>query len=418
MSASEPIQVSSWVTGVRRGFPVVVASGAWLAGVFWPQVLVLIGIHDYETRFLDSYAVLAALDAVRAGVDPTVMNRFDPLMRGHVYSDWWLGLRWLGLTRDHNLVVAGVWIAAFAATAWSTMRPRGWGEAVWIAVLLVSPATALVINRANNDLVMFVLLAGCAVGVAHGGMRHAVTAIACLALASGLKFYPVAAALSFLWFRPVRRMPAALLGALVVGALVLISVWSQVERGRFAIGSGIYTMGAPLWWRDLGWSDAQAALPGLLLIIIGATILGSARITTGLASRGDPTLRCLAATGAIVILACFSAGMNYAYRWIFLLWPACWLWREAADGQLPIWRRGMASLACCLIALALWQDGVFCAIVNSLPPQEFAWMEHAQFVFRLWTQPLVWLLMTMLAGWLLEAGWSFAREWWACRNDP
>jgi hypothetical protein len=409
--------VSSGAPRIAEIFPIAFAIAIWLSGMVWPQILVFFGIHDYQTRFLDSYAVLAALDAVRAGADPTIVNPYDPLLRGHVYSDWWLGLRWLGLGREHNLPVAIVWIAAFAVTAYHTMRPHGWGEAMWLGLLLISPAMALVINRSNNDLVIFVLLAGCAAGVARAGWRGAMLAVACLALATGLKFYPVAAALSFLWFRPVRRMPAALLAALLFGMLVLGSLWSQVDRGRFVIGSGIYTMGAPLWWRDLGWSDTDAALPGVLLIILGAFVLARTRITTGLASRGETAMRCLAATGAIVILACFLAGMNYAYRWVFLLWPACWLWRQAADALLPTWRRGIAAFACGLIALAVWQDGVFCALVNSLPPRKLEWVNHAQMVFRLWTQPLLWVLMVMLAGWLLEAGLSTAREWWACRRD-
>lgn len=100
--------------GLLVGFTVT----GWLAAMLWPNLLRTLGILGYgNTQFLDSYAVLAAVDAVRAGANPHGPNALDPLMRGHVYSDWWLALRWLGLTRaqffgrtylDYRLCLDGV----------------------------------------------------------------------------------------------------------------------------------------------------------------------------------------------------------------------------------------------------------------------------------------------------------------------
>jgi hypothetical protein len=389
--------------------PAGLSLAAWLAGLLWPQQLVRLGIHDYGTRFLDSYAVLAALDAVRAGADPHVANALDPLMRFHVYSDWWLGLRWLGLTRAHNDFVAAAWVLAFVLAACGTMRPRRVGEAVWLAVLMVAPAVALVLNRANNELVIFVLLAGCGVAAAGGAWRP-VLAIGLLGLATGLKYYPVVAAMPLLWVRPTRGIPWVWLAALFAGCVVLASVWSQVDRSRFMIGSGVYTMGAPLLWRDLGWEDARSMLPGMLLLGLLAGGLTLFRITTGLAGQGSLRERLLAAIGATVILACFFAGVNYAYRWIFVLWPAFWLWRRAGDESLPGRPRVVAAIGCALVVFALWQDGIFCAFINAQPPRDTAWVDHAQRIYRLWTQPWQWLLMGMLAGWLLEGVLTLVRE--------
>ena len=66
----------------------------WMAGALWPRLLVMLGIYDYGTFYLDSQALLAALDAMRLGADPHAVNPLDPLLRYHVYSDWWLALRW------------------------------------------------------------------------------------------------------------------------------------------------------------------------------------------------------------------------------------------------------------------------------------------------------------------------------------
>ncbi len=398
------------------GLLIVLTLTGWMAGALWPRLLVMLGIYDYGTRYLDSYALLAALDAIRTGADPHAVNALDPLLRYHVYSDWWLALRWMGLTRAHNFLVGTVWVGAFALTVWTTARPRNGREALWLAALLVSPPVLLAVNRANNDLVIFVVLAVCGMAATTTGWWRQLVAVACLALATGLKYFPAPAALAFLWVRPVRRMPAMLLAALLAAAFALASVWTEMDRGRFTVGSGVHVMGAPLWWRDLGWKDTESALPGMLLVVMAGVILALGRITVGLATRGEPRERMLAALGAIVVLTCFIAGVNYSYRWIFILWPAIWLWRRAGDGSLPGRQLWAARFGCALIGLCLWLDGGLCVVVNLLPPRDPAWVGHVQLVFRQWTQPLHWMLLLLLAGWLLEAALATVREWWSERD--
>src|SRR6185295_13350101 len=107
----------------------------------------------------------------------------DPLLRYHVYSDWWLALSGLGLGRQHNFLVGTTWVGAFAVTAWMTARPRHWREAIWLATLLVSPPVLLAVNRANNDLVIFVLLAVCGLSATATGWVRPLVGVAGLALA-------------------------------------------------------------------------------------------------------------------------------------------------------------------------------------------------------------------------------------------
>jgi len=408
--------------GDTRSFrPVVwlalITLAGWIAFALWPSLLLALGIHDYGTNYLDSYALLAAVDAVRAGADPHGTNPLDPLMRNHVYSDWWLGMRWLGLTRAHNFAVGTAWVGAFALTAWLTARPRRLGEVIWLAALFLSPPVVLSVKRANNDLVIFVLLAGCALAATAAARWRQITAVACLALATGLKYFPATAALAFLWVRPVRRMPAVLLAALVAVVLALSSVWTQIDRSRFVVPSTVHTMGAPLWWRELGWKDSASALPSLLLILAAASGLALSRTTVGLTAQGEPRERLRAALGAILVLTCFLAGVNYAYRWIFILWPALWLWRQAAAVALPVRQSWSARAACALILLCVWLDGVFCLVVNEIiPAMSEQRLDQVQSTWRLWTQPLHFLLMMLLAGWLLEAGLATVREWWGERH--
>jgi len=391
----------------------------WSAMEIWPGVLAAMGILYFPTAHLDSFAILAAVDAARAGLDPHLPNPLDPLMRGHVYSDWWLGLKYLGLTRDHNFGVAITWIGAFGAVALSTTRPRGWGEVAWLAAILVSPPVLLAVNRANNDLVVFVLLAGCGLAATNVSWWRMAPAFGFLGLATGLKYFPAAGVLAFFWARPVRRMPGVLLMGLLVSALVINAVADQIDRGRFVVESGLYTMGAALWWRDFGWKDVALALPCAAAIGLTAVVLAITGVTTGLSSRGSAPDRFRAALGIAVLLACFVSGVSYAYRWIFVIWPAIWLWRQLNDVSARAGSRIVAAVACGLIFLCLWFDGSLCVVVNRfLPPLSQESMKHLLLVWRHWTQPFVWLLMILLAGWLIEAILATMREWWSLRHEP
>jgi hypothetical protein len=388
----------------------------WLACALLPRLLQALGITDYGQWYLDSYAVLAASDAVRAGVSPDAANPLDPLLRNHKYSDWWFGLRWLGLTRESNFLLGTSWVAAFALAAWLTLKPRNFREAGWLAVLLLSPPVLLGINRANNDLVIFTLLAVCGAAAAVPAWPRQALALCALALATGLKFYPAPAALAFLWVRPVRRAPWATLVAVLVGALVLASVWPQIARGQFPVDSTMHTLGAPLLGRELGWSDAASLLVSVVGCTLGAVALVASRCTAGLASQGLLRERLLAAVGAIVLLACFAAGVSYAYRWIFALWLALWLWRRAEEFGGSARARWTVRAGLGLLLFGFWSDGLLCLVVNRLlPSQPQTAIDALQVSWRLWTQPLHWILMILLAGWLLEGALATGREWRASR---
>ncbi|HVT72648.1 MAG TPA: hypothetical protein VHD61_05895 [Lacunisphaera sp.] len=396
---------------------VLLTVAGWLAFVLVPQLLVLVGISSYGMWYLDSYAVLAAVDAVRQGVPmgPGVANPLDPLGRDHKYSDWWFALRWLGLTREANFLVGTTWVGAFAVAVWATLRPRNFREAAWLALLLLAPGVVLAIHRANNDLVVFVLIAICGAAAADPGWGRQLIALGALVLATGLKFYPAPAALGFLWLRPVRRAAGPLGLALVGAGATLASVWPQLKRAQFTFEATVHTTGAPLLWRDLGWPDSTSLWFSVAIIGMGAVGLAATRCTAGLAENGGLRERFLAALGAIIVVACFVAGVSYAYRWVFALWMALWLWREVEAPQ-ALRRRWTVRLGLGLLVACFWLDGMFCLVVNlGFMPMPAARQQALQLAWRLCTQPLQWLFVILLAGWLLEGALASVRSWRAER---
>lgn len=370
------------------------------------------GIWTLDRWFLDSYAVLAASDAVKVGIDPTQANPLDVLQRPHSYTDWWFALGGLGFDRSDNFLVGGSWVLGFLLVTWATLRPRGTGEALWFAFLTLSPPMLLAIVRANNDLVIFVLLGVAALALRGPAAWQTVVAAIAIGAATGLKFYPAVALGALIVLRPPRRLllALALSTSAVVGALW--HVWPAFGRGVFPLPPSPYTMGAPILFRDLEWTGPAILPLGALIIAGAAAILVKRGVTSGLAGplRPGPE-RLLFALGAAVLIGCFLAGASYAYRWVFALWLAPWLLGEGTATDANARRRTTARFTAALLMIVLWLDGLFCFALNVfLYPMAEAAREQLQLTWRLVTHPLTWLLMALLAGWLLEALLATVRE--------
>lgn len=377
---------------------VLVAAGL-LAAVRLPRVFDRLGLPDYGHWFLDSYAILAANDAVAAGLDPYTSIPLDILKRKHVYSDWWLGLRHLGITRRDNFVFGGLCGLGFLTVALAGLRPRTWREALFAVAVVLSPPVLLALNRANNDLIIFTLL-----GLPLLAWRAPPRPVAglwlaaALAAATGLKYYPVVAVAALPLAYPIRRHGWGLGAA--AAAAALLALWGErgsLARGAFAFPESVHLFGSPELWRDLGLG--RAAVLALSTGVLAAIAWGFVRrgATAGLADDSDPnaSARGAFAVGALLLLGCFLAGTSFAYRWIFALWLVPWLWTQVRAGH-----RTVARLALLLILVGVWHDGLYCLVLNAGQFRLPAWTETA---WRYATQPLDWLLMALLAGWLLEA---------------
>jgi hypothetical protein len=405
--------------GARLLFILLTLAGL-LAFAASPDFKRRLGLNQHNLWFADSYAVLAASDAHLAGLDPTVVNPLDLLGRPHSYTDWWYALGRLGLTREHNFLVGTSWVLAFLAVTWLTLRPANIRSALFFALLALSPPVLLAINRANNDLVIFALLGLAVTLLVRLKTWGWLAALPLLALATGLKFYPVVGAALLLLVRPRRRLLTAALVFSVVLALVLHNVWPTLTRGQFALPSTLYTFGAPTLLRDLGYMGGGSRWIAAAFLFAAAIPLVRTGCTFGLADDSrDLGPRALFLLGSTVLLACFLAGVSYSYRWIFSLWLAPWLLQLADTRTHPARQQRCAVVTGYLLLGVSWLDGAFCLATNTLIgatslDQLLRW----QSVWRLLSQPLQWLLFALLAAWLTEAVLTTTRDLARTRTSP
>jgi hypothetical protein len=322
-----------------------------------------LGVFHLKPYFADWFAVLAASDAAAAGADPyAVPNQFDPLGRPHIYGPWWLELSHLGLSRESNFASG---LALVFATLWAgvwMLRPRGPGAALAAAGLLIAPGFMLAYERANNDLVILLLLvaAGWAVGRTH--RVGYLLAVSLVWLAAGLKIYPIAAT-GLLLARCARRDWRSDAGRLAL-ALFGFAVIAVVYRADFVRAIGLVPRvdtaqgyGWPVIW--FLWSHNSMLhlhfVPGLALgcIFWGRLAWGGRKLAPAPADAMQ-TAWWMAGVGSWTF--CFWVNTNFSYRIILLLFPAA-VWLARAQGPAgrnrlhARWAYGALMFTCWLSVL-------------------------------------------------------------------
>lgn len=372
-----------------------------LSMALWPAISAKFGFLDRGLWFMDSYALLAASEARQAGLDPSVPNPLDVFNRPHSYSSWWFGLGRLGLTRADNFMLGGGMVGAFLVAAWGWLRPGSWREAGWGLAFLLSPPVLLAVNRGNNDLLIGALLCLGLLAWRAGLGWGAAGFVGAVAVATGLKFYPLVAVAGVLAIADTRRRLWALgIGSLMVAG-VLASEWEWFKRAVIPLPDGLYLYGAGILWRELGVESARLAVPSALILLGMGGLMRWRGWTIGLDRPGaSVSVRAGFIAGAVLLLACWVAGLSYAYRWVLGILLLPWLWQEVAGGgRAARWALGL------LLAL-LWSDGLFCLGSNlAIGPMPVPVLERLQHYWQLLVQPVAWVFHGLLAGWLLDLVW-------------
>jgi len=357
------------------------------------------GVSHYSVWFVDSYAILASNDALAHGLDPYVPNPFDYFRRPHVYSHWWFTLGKLGLTRQDNgwlgLTLGGL----FLLVAWWSLRPRSAGELGWCAAVLCSPPVLLALNRANNDLVVFLLLAPVVPILLLRQRSWRIASVLFVAFATGLKFYPAVASLVLLYGETRAEIRERGLIALLALSIVGVSVAPDL-LGAVKVPSptGILTFGAMNLFETLGCSNLVGLGLSLVVALLVMTFAWRSTLlkdwTISPAERGRWMHFVL---GAALLTGCFFTGKNYAYRWVFALWLAPALWPWMTDPLASRGFRRFARVTGILLLFSLWGDALVSSACNLFAQHvPLATLTRWTDLFFRWEQPLSWAFFLCL----------------------
>lgn len=325
-----------------------------------------VGIPKLKAPFADMQAILSASDAYREGYNPYIENPHDPLGREHVYSRPWLWLGYTGLTRTHSKFAAILLMSFFFLLSIRILRPKNGNEFLLSAMLLLSPAVLLGVERGNNDLIIFILL-GLAV-FSLNNKNHLLDLIAYffLFLASILKFYPIASFLIFV--RIIKDYKKfwmfAFFSILFFGVYAVFS-FSDFEylkhivpkpHGRFTFGAAIFFE----WILD-EWPVNATYIYFMAAAVFFLAFLLSSR--TGLAEvRNNSINTIFFLVGSLNILFCFFANTNYDYRCIFFVLILPWLFEHLKCESTPVLSKRFIKLLLLFLPVVVWNETIITLI--------------------------------------------------------
>ena len=209
------------------------------------------------------------------------------------------------------------------------LQPENGNEFLISAMLLLSPAVMLGVERGNNDLIIFILL-GLAVFFLNNKIRALdLIAYFFLFLASILKIYPIASFLIFV--RIIKDYKKfwifTLFSTFFFGAYALFSLSDfQYLKNVVPKPHGRFTFGAAIFfeWILNKWPVNATYMYLMIVTAFFLAFLLSSR--TGLAeAREDSINTILFLIGSLNLLFCFFTNTNYDYRCIFFILILPWL---------------------------------------------------------------------------------------------
>jgi len=330
------------VTVAARGW-----TAAWeLFGVEWP------GVYS----FLDTRVVTGAAESFAAGYDPLRENPRDPSQRPLNYPRVWHALGYLGVREAHSDVVGSIFVGLFLAGVGLAFARLDLRTGLLLLIFLASPAVLFGVERGNNDLVVFFLLA---LALAVGRRNHAAGLLP-VVLAAVLKIYP-AFALGYGLREGSRRALGLLAGATAVLAVYLVATADDLTAMRgvteksYALSYGIETTELLLRERfGLETSGVRWALTGCAVLALALAYGVGRRIAARPAA--SPHLDAFR-IGTGVFLGTFLLISSWDYRLVFLYFaiPQLLAWIDVANGARDVRLAAWVSLV--LVFLAVWKTG-------------------------------------------------------------
>jgi hypothetical protein len=310
-----------------------------------------LGIIPYSPHFADVRGITASAESHALGYDPLLNNPRDPWGRPMNYPRIWQVLFYLGIDQRDTIYFEVVLVSLFLLGIFLFIgdidQPIAWA----LACAIFSPAVLLGIERGNNDLLIFFLLA-LSLAVIR---KSAVAAAGIIAFAFLLKLYPVFAASVFLREKKSRAL-GFLAGSVAFAGIFGALMRNEIRMIRAATPSGMsVSYGIGVICQIIGLVEHNSMLWELagygvvVAIALHCAYRGWCRREPH-AAASDSHIDAFR-VGASIYIGTYFLGTNFDYRLMFLLFtiPQLTAWMSGSEPRLR--RIARLALACNLCAL-------------------------------------------------------------------
>ena len=377
------------------------------------------GIEPFRFPFLDISGSLAAWECARQGIDVIVADPCDVLQRSYSYSPIWMS--WSAIPLGVSDTAAVGWFSGllFLLSLGILPRPRRPFELILTVVATLSTAVVFAVERANPDILLFILALATALS-AEGGLGMRLIGYAVAVLSGLVKYYPVVTLVMVV----EERIPVFLsVSIAVVMSLAIFGVayHDEIVRTLPYIPRGTYIEGmfgaknVPLQLADVAQAafGESAALGNVLaaaflaFLIAGMVAICRRFTVDGQLSAAMTALadreRSLLVLGSALICGCFFAGQNVWYRAIFLLLVLPGLFAVARAAPARRGRNWAVGTSIATVFL-MWEECFRFGIERALKAAGASGTHTAEihFLFWIFREAVWWWVVAILSAILVE----------------
>lgn len=336
-------------------FPILLTCGLGLLLLLFVQIgyeatWQLWNIPTLSPHFADLRSITGGAESFAQGFDPLYENPSDPWDRPMNYPRIWQALFLLEIDQSDTTVLGIVMVTAFISGVLLIFWRNNLNEAIITTFCLFSPAVLFAVERGNNDLFVFFVLAL----MLHLFEQAPIVAYLLFNLAVVLKLFPI---FGFLLFFSQKRSQFWRAAAFILPTVLLylaftrddlIAIQQATQRGtEYAYGINVFGM-------YVGRVFGSVQLTMLLRIFLIVIVLGYSISLRRYHAQRDVAFAKTRHTapfllGSGIYIGTFLLGNNFDYRLIFLLFTLPQLVRWCGEQQHS--RIAVGSLFCIIISL-------------------------------------------------------------------
>ena len=317
-------------------------------------------------NFIDLKAVLLSIECAKSA-DPS--SSLDSIFTtcNYIYGSPLLFFgKYLGLNSVNTgfyawllLVISSSLIGLFTYLSISNFKK----SLIVVSLIICSPALSLLFERANIDVMIFILVILSAWLYAR---KQFVISIAIIFIVTLLKFYTLFLLLILIYFHISKKNYYVLIPITAITALNVIFDLARIEKvpagGRAQFGTGVF-----FWYFDAVGIHIDKAIWILIGIVITLTVtyllMKVPQDYVSILSykfnfRSSSTSEVAIGWSSIIFLSCFLVGFNYDYRLVFLAFGGLLLFQANNSTYKFLWE--------IMYCIALWGSIGFGLTFNGL----------------------------------------------------
>lgn len=290
-----------------------------------------VGVSHMKPLFADLHAVLSAIECHGRGLNVFETNPCDVAGRVHVYGSLWLYLGAVGLGAAHLFSKGFLVDVAFMAISVLLVKPTSKAEFAKCCLIVLSPAVTLGVERANNDLIIFSLIATSAILITQKTRLAQLCGLFIIYVSALLKFYPsiLFAAVLLTVRRNTKELVLMTALSLSLAALWLATNFNELLLVKDLVPKPIdyFATGLRAMWVYVGrpypWvltlSPTWLLVGFMALIAVGAAGIASRLNAIQVQSNRSIFNYVIFIFGLAILFITYTINSNYDYRWVFFI---------------------------------------------------------------------------------------------------